>query len=170
MYAFESGGSRAPLHAMVIGSVIAAVALFTVSGFEGMPVPYVFQILAVICLTATVYLVSHYSLKSYRYAIEPSGITSADGTDVHDLVITEIMGKRRVVVCRVALRDIDAARVSVLRRDEKAARDALCKGKRVFRYQNTPLSPASCYIPLPEENALVIIPVDARMLEILKKE
>ena len=72
MYAFESGGSRAPLHAMVIGSVIAAVALFTVSGFEGMPVPYVFQILAVICLTATVYLVSHYSLKSYRYAIEPS--------------------------------------------------------------------------------------------------
>ena len=104
MYAFESGGSRAPLHAMVIGSVIAAVALFTVSGFEGMPVPYVFQILAVICLTATVYLVSHYSLKSYRYAIEPSGITSADGTDVHDLVITEIMGKRRVVVCLVNAR------------------------------------------------------------------
>ena len=168
MYAFESNSSRGPLHAMVIGSVVAAVALFTVAGFEGMPVPYVFQILAVVCLTATVYLVSRYSLKSYRYAIEPSGITSADGTDVYDLVITEIMGKRCVVVCRVALRDIDASQVSVLRRDEKAARDMLCKGKRVFRYENTPITPDSCYIPLPSESSVVIIPPDEQMMKVLK--
>ena len=49
-----------------------------------------------------------------------------------------------------------------------SAREALCKGMRVFRYENTPASPASCYIPLPEENSVVVIPADERMVSILK--
>lgn len=177
MYAFESSGSRKPLHAMVIGTLVAAVILFSLSNRDGMPVPYLFQAGAIGCLTGTVYLLVRYSLKAYRYAIEPNGILDAHGVEQFDLVITEIMGKKMTVVARVALRDVDKSAVTVIRRsatggNEKSvsdeARETLCKGRRVYRYENTPTSPASCYIPLPEENAVVVIPADERMVVILR--
>ena len=171
MYAFESNGSRKPLHAMVIGTLVAAAILFSISNREGIPMPHLFQALAIACLTATVYLLSRYSLKLYRYAVEANGILDADGIEQHDLVITEIVGKKMTVVARVALREIDRSAVTVLIRkdqDTAARREALCKGMRVFRYENTPVSPASCYIPLPGEGSVVVIPSDPRMTEILK--
>ena len=171
MYAFESSGSRKSLHAMVIGSLIGAGILFSVSTVPGIPVPYLFQLGAVACLTATIYLAGKYSLKIYRYAIEPNTIVDATGMEQYDLVVTEIVGKRMSVVSRVALRDMDRESITVIRRSDdtaKAARAALCKDKRVFRYENTPISPASCYIPVPEENSVIVIPVDQRMVEILR--
>ena len=172
MYAFESTGSRKPLHAMVIGTLVAAVILFSISNREGLPVPHLFQTGAIGCLTGTVYLLVRYSLKLYRYAVEPNGILDAHGVEQYDLIITEIVGKKMTVVARVALRDIDKPAVTVIRRADKAkgeeARETLCKGRRVFRYENTPASPASCYIPLPEENSVVVIPVDEKMVSSLK--
>ena len=174
MYSFESSGSRKPLHAMVIGSLIGAGVLFSVSTIQGIPMPYLFQLGAVACLTATIYLVGKYSLKIYRYAIEPNTIVDAEGVEQYDLVVTEIVGKRMTVVTRVALRDMDRAAVTVIRRADgeaaKTAKQALCKDKRVFRYENTPISSVSCYIPVPEENSVIVIPVDERMVEILKKK
>ena len=179
MYAFESQGSRKPLHAMVIGTMVAAVILFSVSNREGMPVPYLFQAGAIGCLTATVYLLVRYSLKAYRYAVEPNGILDADGVEQYDLVITEIMGRKMRVVARLALRDIDRPAVTVIPRSggssaERSAADearaTLCRGKQVFRYENTPVSPASCYISMPEENAVVVIPPDEGMIKILKEQ
>ncbi len=172
MYSFESSGSRKPLHAMVVGSLIGALVLFSVSTIQGIPVPYLFQLGAVACLTATIYLVGKYSLKIYRYAIEPNTIVDAEGMEQYDLVITEIVGKRMSVVSRVGLRDIDAEAVTVIHRGDgdraKEARTLLCKDRRVFRYENTPISSVSCYIPVPEENAVIVIPADERMVEILK--
>ncbi|MBR6782009.1 MAG: hypothetical protein IKM33_02270 [Clostridia bacterium] len=172
MYSFESSGSRKPLHAMVVGALIGTAVLFCVGGMEGMPFPFLFQTAAVLCATIAIYLTAGYSLKSYRYAIEPNTIVDAEGLDQYDLVITEIRGKRMKVVARVGLRSVDHDAVVVIRRsDGEAAKDArnlLCKGKQVFRYENTPLSPASCYIPIPEENSVIVIPVDDRMVEILK--
>ena len=181
MYSFESSGSRKPLHAMVIGSMAAAVILLTVGGIDGIPLPFLFQTCAFLCATAAVYLMAAYSLKSYRYAIEPNTIVDAEGVEQFDLVITEIMGKKMKVVARVGLRTIDHNAVTVVRRQDvrrqdgrrgdptaKEIRDLLCKDKRVFKYENTPISPASCYIPIPEENCVVVIPVDERMVEILK--
>lgn len=176
MYSFESSGSRRPLHLMVAGAFAGAVILFSLSNLEGMPAPFVFQLCAVVCLTVAVYLLSVYSLRMYRYAIEPNGIFDVDGMEQYDLVITEIMGKRMKVVSRVGLRDIDRPAVTVICRDgrradmeaAKAAKEALCRDRRVFRYENTPVSAQSCYIPLIEEKAVVVIPVDMRMVEILK--
>ena len=172
MYSFESSGSRKPLHAMVIGAMIATVLLFSVAGLEGIPMPYLFQIGAILCATAAVYLTVGYSLKAYRYAIEPNTIVDAEGVEQYDLVITEITGKKLKVVARVGLRTVDHAAVTVIRRADgqasKEARDLLCKDKRVFKYENTPVSPASCYIPIPEENSVVVIPADERMVEILR--
>ena len=175
MYSFESSGSRGPLHAMVVGALIATALLFGLGGIEGIPFPFLFQTGGILCATAAVYLAAGYSLKSYRYAIEPNTIVDAEGAEQYDLVITEITGKKMKVVARIGLRSVDSAAVTVIRRvgedaarDAKAARDALCKGKQVFRYENTPVSPASCYVPVPEENSVIIIPVDERMVEILK--
>ena len=47
MYSFESSGSRKPLHAMVVGSLIGALVLFSISTIQGIPVPYLFQLGAV---------------------------------------------------------------------------------------------------------------------------
>ena len=199
MYAFQSGGSRKPLHAMVAGAVLCAAILFSISNREGMAMPHLYQMGAILCLTAAVYLAGRYSLREYRYEVILNGVINAVGEEQYDLVITEIVGKRQTVVSRVSLRDIDHAAVMVVSRRSKApskeapskeapskeapskeapskeaaskeAAAALCKGKRVFRYENTPISPASCYIPVPEENSVVIIPVDARMVEILKRQ
>ncbi len=170
MYSFESSGSRKPLHAMVIGAVIGAAVLFTVGGMN-VPAPSLFQTGAILCATLAVYLTVRYSLKIYRYAIEPNTIVDAEGVEQYDLVITEITGRKMKVVARVGLRTIDRKAVTVVRRSDGAAKEAratLCKDKKVFKYENTPLSPASCYIPIPEENAVVVIPADERMTEILK--
>ena len=172
MYAFESNGSRKPLHAMVVGGFVAAMVLFSISNREGMPMPHLLQAGAILCLTATVYLLVRYSLKLYRYAVEPNGILDADGVEQYDLVITEIVGKKMTVVARVALRDIDRPAVTVVRREDgataKEAVASLCRGKRVFRYENTPVSPVSCYVPMPDEGVVVVIPADEGMVRIIK--
>ena len=171
MYSFESSGSRKPLHAMVIGSLIAGVALITAGNLESIPFPFLFQTAGMVCATAAVYLMAAYSLKSYRYAIQPNTIVDAEGMEQYDLVITEILGKKLKVVARVGLRTIDHTAVTVIPRGDPTAKEAaatLCKDKRVFKYENTPISSVSCYIPVPEENCVVVIPVDETMVEILK--
>lgn len=171
MYAFESSGSRKPLHLMIVGTFVASVILFSISNREGVPMPVLWQVGGMLCLTAAVYLLVRYSLKMYRYAIEPNGIVDAYGAEQYDLVITEMVGKKMTVVARVALRDVDRAALTVVRRSDreknKQAVEALCRDRRVYRYENTPVSPASCYIPLPEEGAVVVIPADQRMVGIL---
>ena len=173
MYYFESSGSRKPLHAMVIGALVGAAVFFSVGTLPSIPLPSLFQMGAIVCATQAVYLTARYSLRAYRYAIEPNTIVDAEGVEQYDLVITEITGKKMKVVCRVGLRTVDHYQVTVIRRADgqaaKEARDLLCKDKRVFKYENTPVSPASCYIPIPEENSVVVIPVDERMVEILKR-
>ena len=172
MYSFESSGGRKPLHAMVIAAMIGTAVFFSLGGMEGVPFPFLFQTGAVLCATVAIYLAAAYSLKCYRYAVEPNTIVDAEGVEQYDLVITEIMGKRMKVVARIGLRSVDHDAVVVIRRSDgeaaKSARDITCKGKQIFRYENTPISPASCYIPIPEENSVIIIPVDDRMVEILK--
>lgn len=172
MYSFESSGSRKPLHAMVIGALVGAAVLFSLGTLPDVPLPSLFQMGTILCATCAVYLTVRYSLRTYRYAIQPNTIVDAEGVEQYDLVITEITGKKMKVVCRVGLRTVDHDAVTVIRRSDgdraKEARETLCKGMRVFKYENTPISPASCYIPIPEENAVVVIPADQRMVEILR--
>ena len=173
MYSFESSGSRKPLHAMVIGSLTGAALLFWLGGQPWAPIPSLFQMGAILCATLAVYLTVRYSLRIYRYAIEPNTIVDAEGVEQYDLVITEITGKKMKVVCRVGLRTVDHDAVRIFGRgktpdDDGEERARLCAGQKVFRYENTPVSPASCYIPIPEENSVVVIPADQRMVEILR--
>lgn len=172
VHAFESSGSRRGLHFMVVGSFVGAVILFSLSGQEGMPMPFIWQFLGLACLTAGVYLLALFSLRAYRYAIEPSGVVDAEGIEQYDLVVTEIVGKKRRVVSRIGLRDIDRTAVTVIRTADgeagKEKKAALCQGRQVFRYVNSPLFPEACYIPIPEEGAVLVIPVDPTMTRILR--
>ena len=171
IYSFESSGSRRPLHAMVIGALVGAAVFFSVGTLPSIPLPSLFQMGAILCATLAVYLTARYSLRTYRYAIEPNTIVDAEGVEQYDLVITEIMGKKLKVVARVGLRTIDHTAVTVIPRGDPTAKEAaatLCKDKRVFKYENTPISSVSCYIPIPEENCVVVIPADERMVEILR--
>ena len=171
MYSFESSGSRKPLHAMVIGALVGAAVLFSLGTLPDVPLPSLFQMGAILCATLAVYLTVRYSLRTYRYAIQPNTIVDAEGVEQYDLVITEITGKKMKVVCRVGLRTVDHDAVTVFTRgkSDEHERGRLCAGKKVFRYENTPVSPASCYIPIPEENAVVVIPADETMVGILKR-
>ena len=171
MYSFESSGSRRPLHAMVIGALAGAAVLFSLGTLPDVPLPSLFQMGAILCATLAVYLTARYSLRTYRYAIQPNTIVDAEGVEQYDLVITEITGKKMKVVCRVGLRTVDHDAVTVFTRgkSDEHERGRLCAGKKVFRYENTPVSPASCYIPIPEENAVVVIPADETMVGILKR-
>ena len=171
MYSFESTGSRKSLHAIIIGTIIGGIALF--AEHDGLPLPWLWQIAAIMLLGDATHLTNRYALKTYRYAIEPSGITDEHGNEQLDLVITEFVGKRSVVVSRVGLRSIDREAVTVLRRDDpsfKTARTAVCSTYQKFRYINTPIAPAECYISFPSENALIIIPPDPYMIKILRGE
>ncbi len=171
MYSFESAGSRKGLHWMVVGALVAAAVMFGFSGVEGIRFPLLFQTAAVVFLVVAVFLITRYSLRLYRYAVEPNGIVDAGGVELCDLVVTEITGKKMRVVARVALREV--GEVAVVRRTDKngrrAVRESLCKEKQVFRYANTPILAEECYISVPEENAVMVIPHDERMTAILGK-
>ncbi len=172
MYAFESSGSRKGLHVMVVVALVVAFGLFTVSSAPAAPMPMLFQVGAVICLAVAVYLTTRYSLRLYRYAVEPSGIVSTDGVEQHDLIITEITGKKQRVVTRIGLRDMDRSSVVAVHRSDKEAYAAIREAYRapwqIFRYANTPVIAHICVIPVPGEQAVLFIPMDEGMLAILR--
>ena len=168
MYAFESSPRGKLFHVLTAGCFVLVLLLFGFSGMEGVAYPFVYQTTAVILLTVGVYLLIRYVLKIYRYEISESGIMAADGSTLMDLVITEITGQKRRVVTRVALRDIESI-FTLTRKEYRACERELSEGKTVYRYTNRPFEPVSCYLSLPEEHSVVVIPVDEQMMRYLRQ-
>lgn len=168
MYAFESSPRGKHFHFLMVGCFVLVLLLFGISGMDGVAYPFIYQTTAIILMTVGVYFMARYVLRIYRYEISQSGITAADGTSLLDLVITEIIGHKKRVVTRVAVRDIEG--VLILSRKEYKAKVAeIAEGKTVYRYTNRPFEPISCYLLLPEENAVVAIPVDEQMMRYLRQ-
>ncbi len=155
---------------MVMGAFAAAAVLFGLSSYEFMPYPLIWQTAAVAAFAAAIYLTARYSLRTYRYAVEPNGITDMRGAEQYDLIITEMTGKKHRTVARVSLRDI--GEVAVVKRADKAAfaavKKGLLAGKRVFTYANVPILSEACYVEAPNEGAVIVIPADGGMIKILK--
>ena len=164
MYAFDSHARGKLFHCLVGGCFVTALLLFGIAGVEGMAYPAVYQFTAFVLLTAGVYLLVRYGLKIYRYEIAENGIVSAAGDKQYDLVVTEITGRRIRVMTRVALRDIESAVILSRKKDATT----LIGGRRVYRYTNRPFESVSCYLILPEENAVVVIPEDENMMRHLE--
>ncbi len=176
MYAFESSKRKSAFHVLIVTCFAVALLLFGVSGVEGLAFPMLYQITAVVFLVAGVYLLSRYALKTYRYEVSESNIADAMGQPILDLVITEISGRRVTVVARVALRDIAAVEDINKTQDKALAKereDRLLAGRGgeravVFRYLNTPFVTHACYISVPSERSVLVIPPDEQMMRMLR--
>lgn len=80
---------------------VVAVALYALPTAAKLPYPALFQLSAVACFAAAILIAAKHLLRSYRYRVAPS----ANGAEP-ELTVTEEYGKRRTVVCRIALADI----------------------------------------------------------------
>lgn len=120
---------------------VLGVLLFTVSRIPGMLFPVLWQLLAVLCLGLAIFLSSGCLLKKYDYAIAPRD--DADAAP-WDLTVTEICGKRRSVVARIALNEITSAK-RVARKDRSAFVKEL-HTRRMFSYTGVLFSDSLVYI------------------------
>lgn len=167
MYAFESCPRRGMLHLLTVGCFVLALLLMGISGVDNIAYPMLYQLTAVILVVIGVYLVIRYVLRLYRYEVSENGITNACGERQYDLVITEITGKRQQIVTRVALRDIAAVAFIDRKKEKQKAVDFIGGVKRVFRYTNSPFEAGGCYLSVPEEGSVLIIPRDEKMMKLL---
>ena len=106
-----------------------------------LPYPMVCQLFAVALFTAAVLIMVRYLMRDYVYCVE----TDADGMDA-ELVIVETMGKRRTVVCRVAVTDI----VGIFSATDVANLKKLkpMKAKGIYRYLSQMKSENSTFLEI----------------------
>lgn len=111
------------------------VGLFGISFRPVLPFPFLAQGPGIVALTFGVLLYTKYFLRTYYYSIAPGGVFDADGREVYHLEVIEEMGKRRTVVCRIALRDITSVTARPARATKKNGQSRICaEGGRVYRY------------------------------------
>lgn len=149
MYKYAPEPRRRKEKLLLAASLILGGASFSFSLLEWISYPALYQLAAFACFTASVMLLSRYLLRDYVYCVEPrNGIPEAP----LDLTVTEALGRRSTVVCRIALSDIrEAVRITAENRKVLAAQ---IKGKRVFVY--TPeMSPLDCLLLTVEDGESV---------------
>ncbi len=169
MYTFPSPPRGKPLHVLTVACYVAAIIFLGVSSTDGIPYPMIYQMAAILTAAAGIYFTTRYVLRQYRYTLETGIVTDANGRPTTDLIITEVVGKKITVVARIGLRDV--ASVTVIResdKDKRTKRTAICQDKRVFTYINTPFYTAACYIDVPEEHSVLVIPPDDTMINYLR--
>jgi hypothetical protein len=93
-------------------SLVMGSFCFTVSGMEGIALPFLYQLFAVLFFAGSVVVAVRYLMRSYRYCLEQT-----DGGI--DFTVTEQYGKRIAVVCRISLEEIlEIRRASEMDRSE----------------------------------------------------
>lgn len=123
-----------------------------------LPYPALYQLFATACFAAVVIVTVRYLLRDYTYSV----IEGEDGT--HDLTVTEIMGKKRAVVCRVALADIGGVE-PITQKNKTATKRA------VYRYVSE-IKPRDAYLLeiLDEREPYhLVICADETLLALLKE-
>ncbi len=128
------------------------------------------QLLAVLLLTAGIYLYSKFIARTYTYAVQPGGIYDTQGQELYDLVVTETTGKsKQRTVCRIALRDIVRTEARPLRATKK---NGLCKIEasgdygRKFSYC-ADLVPEKVLVIYDTDGNAVVLTYDERLWRIL---
>ncbi len=169
MYAYESSPRKGMCHILTAGCFVTAFLMLGISGIEGLSYPSLYQLTSLVLLTAGTYLMVRYILKLYRYELEDSGIVDADGLPKYDLVITEITGRRRRVVTRVSVRDIETVVCLDGKKDKAVAVALIGDIKRVYRYTNDPFQKQGIYLVVPEEQSILVLPRDDNMLRYLRQ-
>ncbi len=123
---------------LIILFFTAAAALFFLTVLlKGIPLLWVFQLIAILLFALAVMLVARYVTKLFIYRIEPTDSAYGD-TEGLDLTVTEAntSGKRRITVCRISLSGIKS--VEVLKGEKCSLRDIKKREGRLPIYDYRP--------------------------------
>ena len=104
---------------MILLLFCGAFALLALTSLFGdIPFRWAFQTVALLLLTAAIFLVTRYMTKRFTYRIEP------DGEDAYDLTVIESSanGKRAVTVCRIGLHHVAKQASLIFRTEENPLR------------------------------------------------
>ncbi len=130
MYQYEPKSKKVREKTILLILLLIAVAAFASANIPGILFPSLLQLFAVFALVGVVMIVSRCLLRRFVYQVGPRE-DAPEGTP-YDLVITEIYGNRREVVCRIALTDI--REITRITRENRKEISAITKRKRVYHY------------------------------------
>lgn len=142
---------------LCMGLFFGALVLFGASGLkEIMPMPWLFQFVAICMLTVSILLMGRYLLRYYLYRVEEikGGV---------DFTVTEITRRGGTTVCRLGLSQL----LSVKEWNEE---NKPLRGKKIYNYCVDARPVASWLLEFAdgEETIYIRFSPDERMLEILK--
>lgn len=115
-----------------------AAVLFVASAIDGLPFPWGFQIAALAALVPTLVIYSLTLSRSYTYRIV------SDVREVPDLIVTERVGKRVQVVCRISLSSVQ--RVVPVTRETKRELERRGGGRQYFSYTGVLFDGSQYYV------------------------
>ncbi len=127
-----------------------------------LPYPILYQLTSVLLLTAAVLITVRYLLRDYIYRVT----FNEDGT-MADFTVTEVMGRRKTVVCRISVLEIcEITSLSGLSSKEISKK---CEKAPLYRYvsQWKPLNPYLLGIFDDEKNYFLEICADQKMVDLI---
>ncbi len=161
MYEYRPAYSKKKEKKYCLVLTLAAVVLLALSQIPQMPLPALWQTVAVAMLAVAILLLSRYVLRGYAYRIEES-------EQGRDLVILMQTGKRTRVVCRISVAYIDEViRITPENREpQKQAR----RGHPVWLYYAEWQAEGLCqlHVRTPDEDAYLLLQSDDRLLDFLR--
>ncbi len=133
--------------------LVIGLLIYFVSFIPGVPYGALFQIAGVCGIAAMILLFSMVVARNYVYAIEED----EDGS--LDFIITELYGRRRMVVCRVSLTSVSMA---LPRTEETRAQLSSEKsGKRIYNYTGVLFDEERYYLRITEGGETFLVQICA---------
>lgn len=139
---------------LVLMLLIGGVAVLFSSTLIMRSFRWIFQLIGIGFMTASIFLLTRYISKSFIYGIEQGH------KEGYELTVTEVQGKRRITVCRLTVALMSG--VETVEASDEQKREAIKKkikeeGRQPFNYC-TDIAPASvCYVFSEECNEKVAV-------------
>lgn len=126
----------------VSGSLVGGIAFWIISGYS--KYPGLWQLIAVVLLSAAIYILIRYKLTVFRFSIIPRdadelSVTAADVAEL-DFTVERMRGKNPQMLCRLALSELCEIK-RVLPHELRSA----AKGMSLYKY-TVDMSPTSAVL------------------------
>ena len=145
MYEYAPRSPKSREKRLFLVCLAPALLLLLLSLLPQTPVPHLCRLLGVCMAVASAWIASRYLLRRYSYRVAPR----EDGVDSLDLTVTEIYGRRRRVVCRISLADIEA-----VARENREKQNTRVGAERYFQYTDVIDSSFFCLLTVRDGNLL----------------
>ena len=127
--------------------------LFVASSIAGFPIPWLFQILGLVALGGAIYIYSACITRTYVYRVEDRDRMTPD------LIITERVGKRVQIVCRISLSSVQG--VYPVSKETKRTLEKRRAGRQYFSYTGVLFDGEQYYIEAEECDVPLLLRVCA---------